>query len=171
MIAPDDLARALLVSTPEGRRSYSVVGDVYAILVSSDATAGLYAVIDMHVPAGGGPDPHRHACEETFLVLEGAIEVCFRDRSVTAEAGTAVAIPAGAPHKFKNVGSQSARLLCVVSPAGLDGFFVEGGIPIEGPHASCPTASATEAQKRRMAEIAARYGVELLPPNIFDRKE
>jgi quercetin dioxygenase-like cupin family protein len=27
-------------------------------------------VIDMHVPPGGGPPPHRHDFEEMFTVLE-----------------------------------------------------------------------------------------------------
>jgi len=35
-------------------------------------------LIDMLVPRGGGPPPHRHDFEETFVVLEGEIDATFR---------------------------------------------------------------------------------------------
>jgi hypothetical protein len=42
----------------------AVVGDVYTILVSGRRSGGRYALIDMYVPPGGGPPPHRHDFEE-----------------------------------------------------------------------------------------------------------
>ena len=135
--------------------------------VPGEATAGRYALIDMHVPPGGGPDPHRHACEELFLVVEGEIELFFRDQHVRAPTGAAVNVPANAPHMFKNRGDMAARVLNVVAPAGLDAFFVAGGVPVPTTAApSLPTAEI-EAQKRRMAEIAERFGVEFLPSDTF----
>jgi hypothetical protein len=38
----------------------SVAGDTYTILLTGAATAGRFTVIDMLVPSGGGPPPHRH---------------------------------------------------------------------------------------------------------------
>src|SRR5262249_29637762 len=55
-----------------------LVGDTYTILVAGKDTAGRYCLIDMHVPPGGGPPPHRHDFEEMFSVLEGEIEATFR---------------------------------------------------------------------------------------------
>ena len=34
------------------------------------ATAGRYTLIDMHVPPGAGPQPHRHDVEEMFVRVE-----------------------------------------------------------------------------------------------------
>ena len=167
MIPPDDLARVLTLSQPGGRASFSVIGDTYTILLPGEATAGRYALVDMHIPPGGGPDPHRHACEELFLVTEGEVEVFFRDRRVTAAAGAAVNIPANAPHMFKNRGKADARVLNVVAPAGLDGFFVAGGVPVPTEAAPPLPDAEAAAQKRRMAELAPRYGVEFLPPDTF----
>ena len=167
MIPPDDPARVLAVSTPSERASYSVVGDTYTILIAGEATAGRYATIEMHIPPGGGPDPHRHACEEMFLVVEGEVEVFFRDGHVRAPAGAAVNVPAGAPHMFKNRGDAAVRVLNVVAPAGLDGFFAEGGVPVPTTAAPPLSEAETTAQKRRMAELAPRYGVEFLPPDTF----
>ena len=167
MIPPDDSARTLALSRPGERASYSVVGDTYTILIPGEATAGRYAVIDMHVPPSGGPDPHRHTCEEMFLVVEGEIELFFRDERVRAPAGTAVNVPANAPHMFKNRSDTAARVLNVVAPAGLDQFFVEGGVQVPTTAAPKLPDAETEAQKRRMAEIAERFGVEFLPPDTF----
>lgn len=168
MIPPDDPARALALSRPDGRASYSVVGDTYTILIPGEATDGRYAVIDMHVPPGGGPDPHRHACEEMFMVVSGEIEVFFRDQRMTATAGAAVNVPANAPHMFKNLSGEDARVLNVVAPAGLDGFFVAGGVKVPTQAAAPLPEAEAEAQKRRMAELAPRFGVEFLPPGTFD---
>ena len=49
------------------------MGDTYTILLTGKDTAGRYCLIDMYVPPGGGPPPHRHDFEESFTIdaLEG----------------------------------------------------------------------------------------------------
>jgi quercetin dioxygenase-like cupin family protein len=95
-----------------------VVGHTYTILLTGEDTAGRYCLIDMHVPPGGGPPPHRHDFEEAFTLLEGEIEVTFRGAKSVVRAGETVNIPANAPHEFHNQSDQPARLLCLcTSPA------------------------------------------------------
>jgi hypothetical protein len=63
----DDLSRALTVARPDRDETLvhlGLVGDTYTILVSGEDSAGAYTLIDMHVPPGGGPPPHRHDFEE-----------------------------------------------------------------------------------------------------------
>src|SRR6202051_1679738 len=84
----------------------------------------------MHVPPGGGPPPHRHDFEEMFTVLDGEIELTFRGVSTVAAAGVTINVPANAPHVFRNVSEQPARLLCLCSPAGQEEFFTEVGVPV-----------------------------------------
>lgn len=76
-IPPDDGLRQLTVVTPEDDTlpHLAVVGDTYTILISGEDTAGRYALIDMLIPAGGGPPPHRHDFEEMFQILDGEVEV------------------------------------------------------------------------------------------------
>jgi quercetin dioxygenase-like cupin family protein len=85
-------------------------------------------LIDMHIPTGGGPPPHRHDFEEMFSVLEGEIEATFRGRKTIIRAGETINIPANAPHQFQNTSGQPARLLCLCSPAGQEEFFKEVGV-------------------------------------------
>jgi hypothetical protein len=61
-IPPDDANRKLMVANPEDpkMRHISVAGGTYTILVSGEETGGRYCLIDMLVPPGGVPPPHRH---------------------------------------------------------------------------------------------------------------
>jgi quercetin dioxygenase-like cupin family protein len=70
---PDDTRRTLTLADPDdpGLTHVGVAGGTYAFLVTGKQTAGKYALIDMLIPAGGGPPPHRHDFEEMFHVLEG----------------------------------------------------------------------------------------------------
>ena len=80
-IPPDDLSRRLTIARPDedqGLPHIGLVGDTYTILVAGQDTAGKYTLIDMHVPPGGGPPPHRHDFEEMFTVLSGEVRVTFR---------------------------------------------------------------------------------------------
>src|SRR5882762_9297886 len=104
-VPPDDPRRSLAVARPntDDRLPHlGLVGDTYTILLTGEDTAGRYTLIDMHVPPGGGPPPHRHDFEEMFTVLEGEVELTFRGEAQRASAGSTVNIPANAPHSFNN---------------------------------------------------------------------
>jgi quercetin dioxygenase-like cupin family protein len=108
-IPDDDPAREAAVARPDDDQTlphWGVVGDTYTILISGEETAGRYTLIDMHVPTGGGPPPHRHDFEEMFSVLDGAVEVTFRSETKTVSAGETFNVPANAPHVFKNTSQQ-----------------------------------------------------------------
>ena len=86
----DNLARSLKVARPDTDESLphiGLVGDTYTILLSGADTDGRYCLIDMHIPPGGGPPPHRHDFEESFTVLEGEIEATFRGEKSIVHAG------------------------------------------------------------------------------------
>lgn len=165
-IPPDDPARHATFADPDadGAEHLAVVGDTYTILVSGSDTAGAYTLIDMHVPKGGGPPPHRHDFEEMFVVLEGEIEVTFRGEKSTARAGETVNVPANAPHQFTNAADNPARLLCMCTPAGQEEFFREIGDPVDG-RTSPPPELDDEAKGERMQKavrLAPKYRTELL---------
>jgi quercetin dioxygenase-like cupin family protein len=168
-IPPDDLNRQLKVARPDQDQTLphiGLVGDTYTILVSGDDTAGKYTLIDMHVPPNGGPPPHRHDFEEMFSVLEGEVEVTFRGQRLTARAGETINVPANAPHAFRNVGAQPARLMCLCAPAGQDEFFTLVGQPVATrTTAPPPLDAAAQAEFLSKAQaLAPRYRTELPPP-------
>jgi quercetin dioxygenase-like cupin family protein len=159
-LRPDDLARKLTIARPDADPELphiGLVGDTYTITVSGDDTNGRFCVIDMHIPPGGGPPPHRHDFEETFILLAGEIEATFRGiRSIVHE-GETINIPANAPHQFHNNTRQPARLLCICAPAGQERFFAEVGVPV-----ATRTTPPPRLDKKQQAEL--REKVERLAP-------
>jgi len=166
MIPPDDATRKLTLANPDDpmSRHVAVAGGTYTILVSGKNTAGRYSLIDMLVPPGGGPPPHRHDFEEMFTIVDGEIELTFRGEKHRAGAGSTVNIPANAPHAFKNVSDKPARLLCMCTPAGQEEFFVEVGDPVDSRTAPPPQLTQAEQFDRiqRARALSAKYRTELL---------
>jgi quercetin dioxygenase-like cupin family protein len=121
-----------------------LVGDTYTITVTGAATAGRFCEIYMHIPPGGGPPPHRHDFEETFVILEGEMEATFRGQKSIVKAGDTINIPANAPHRFHNTSSNATRLLCICSPAGQDEFFAAVGTPVATRTTPPPKLDQTE---------------------------
>src|SRR5689334_9675160 len=168
-LAADDPTRELAIarSDDEALVHLAVVGDTYTVLLSGEQTAGRFAMLDMLIPPGGGPPPHRHDFEECFRVLAGSIEVQLRDLPPRRlEAGDSVNIPANAPHAFRNTGDEEARLLCTVAPAGLERFFAEFGDPVPARTSPAPQLSDAERRDRlqRAAAKAPEYGIEMIAP-------
>jgi quercetin dioxygenase-like cupin family protein len=169
-VPSDDLQRRLKVGRPNTDQSLphvALAGDTYTILLSGDDTNGHYCLIDMHIPPGGGPPPHRHDFEESFTLLAGEIEVTFRGEKSIVRAGETVNIPANAPHSFINASEQTARLLCICAPAGQEEFFAQIGVPV-----ATRTTRPLKADKTAQAELikkaqslAPKYRTELLQPS------
>jgi quercetin dioxygenase-like cupin family protein len=166
-IPADDPARTLTVGLPDTDLSLphvGIAGDTYTIVVAGKDTAGQYTLIDMLVPPGGGPPPHRHDFEEMFTLLEGEIEFTFRGEVTVARAGATINIPANAPHHFRNASDSPARLLCMCSPSGQEEFFLEVGDRVANRTAPPPTLteSEQEARRERAVALAPQYRTELL---------
>ncbi|MGI8891610.1 MAG: cupin domain-containing protein [Chthoniobacterales bacterium] len=165
----DDPARQLKIARPDTDESLAhlgLVGDTYTILLSGQETGGRYCLIDMHIPPGGGPPPHRHDFEESFTVLEGEIEATFRGEKSIVSAGQTVSIPANAPHSFTNASASAARLLCICAPAGQEDFFGQVGVKVPTRRSTPPKLDPAEQEKlkEKSQELAPRYRTELLPP-------
>ena len=165
-LPPDDLTRALTLAAANqpNRPHIGLVGDTYTVLLSGHDTAGRFCLIDMHIPPGGGPPPHRHDFEESFIILEGQIEATFRGATSVATAGQTLHIPANAPHQFQNKSDQPVRLLCICSPAGQEDFFAEVGVPVATRTTPPPPLdeAAQAAFRTKALSLAAKYKTEFL---------
>ncbi len=79
------------------------------------------------------------------------------DEALDAPAGTCVFLPRGVEHTFR-VSSPEARLLALVAPAGLEGYYRE----LDRPDARASGAPEVE----RLVATAARYGVAITGPGL-----
>jgi quercetin dioxygenase-like cupin family protein len=132
--------------------------------VAGEDTNDQFCVIDMHVPPGGGPGPHRHDFEETFVLLDGELDVTFRGEKSTVRVGDTVNIPSNAPHQFRNASSKPVRMICICSPAGNDRFFKEVGVPVATRTTPPPVLNEKQMAEfvERVRAVAPKYHTELL---------
>jgi quercetin dioxygenase-like cupin family protein len=151
-----------VLAAGEGRLIW-VVGDRYMIKCSGNDTGGAFALIEAVVTPGNGPPPHIHSREdEASYVLEGEIQFHADGSSFTTTCGAWVTLAKGSLHSFKNTGSTPARTLVVVTPSGLENFFLEvGREAIEGETAPVPP---TPEDIQRLVETAPKYGLEIRIP-------
>jgi mannose-6-phosphate isomerase-like protein (cupin superfamily) len=165
-IPADDVTRKLTVASIDdpAARHIALAGGSYTILVSGDETDGRYCLIDMRVPASGGPPPHRHDFEEMFTLLEGELQFVFRGETTTVAAPATVNIPANAPHAFKNVSGKPAHMLCMCTPAGQEEFFLAVADPLPSRDAPPPKLSDEERAQRgqKARALAPKYRTEFL---------
>ena len=162
----DDLSRGLALAQVDSPAAQHIglVGDTYTITVAGKDTDDRFCVIDMHVPPGGGPPPHRHEFEETFILLDGEMQMTFRGNKSIVRAGDTINIPSNAPHQFHNASNHPVWMICICSPAGNDRFFLEVGVPV-----ATRTTPPPKLDEKHMTEflekaktIAPKYHTELL---------
>jgi quercetin dioxygenase-like cupin family protein len=146
-------------------RSIWVVGDRYTIKAGGVDTGGAFALIEALVPPGNGPPPHIHGREdEAFYVLEGEVQFHADGRAFTATSGAWVTLARGSLHQFKNIGSTPARMLILVTPSGLENYFLEVGRDASG-NGSEPVVPTPE-DFEKLLQSAPKYGLEIrLPPS------
>jgi quercetin dioxygenase-like cupin family protein len=151
-----------VLAAGEGR-SIWVVGDRYTIKCSGNDTGGAFALIEAVVPPGHGPPPHIHSREdEAFYVLEGEIQFHAGGRSFTATPGAWVTLAKGSLHHFKNISTKPARMLVMVTPSGLEEFFLEVGREVREGESEFVTPTPEDIQK--LIETAPKYGLEIRLP-------
>jgi uncharacterized cupin superfamily protein len=97
-------------------------------------------------------------------VLNGEIEAIFRGKKSVVRGGETINIPANAPHQFHNASANTARLICICSPAGQEKFFLEVGVPVAtrttAPHKLDDKQMAAFLEKAKA--LAPKYHTELL---------
>jgi mannose-6-phosphate isomerase-like protein (cupin superfamily) len=89
-------------------------------------SGGEMTVIEAEIQSQDGPPLHVHEREnEAYYVLDGEFEfVCGHD-TFRGGPGTFVHSPRGIPHRYRNVGATSGRMLFSFTPAGIESFFGE----------------------------------------------
>jgi mannose-6-phosphate isomerase-like protein (cupin superfamily) len=148
--------------------------DVTTIKASGQDTSGNLLVMDVTVPPGGGPPVlHRHAYAETFRFLQGEFEVSTVDAhnalsTVRVTVGDTVSVPSMAWHNFKNVGATPGKFIAIHSPAVMEAFVREIGLPIDDPqNPPEPAGSPSDEEWSRMMTIIQKY-MEVLPPDEIE---
>jgi quercetin dioxygenase-like cupin family protein len=123
--------------------------------IGADQTDGALSLLEVTIPPRTLIKPHAHTREDEFsLVLSGTIGVRTGDDTVEeVPEGSWLIKPRNVPHAMWNLAEQPARILEVVMPGGLEGYF-EKIAPILREHGPEWTA--------RYDAAAEEYGLEIL---------
>ena len=71
-----------------------------------------------------GPPLHVHpGFDETFVVLDGRLEVTVRDEPMELTAGAAAHVSGNVPHTFRNPTGSRVRFLLICTPGGFEDYF------------------------------------------------
>lgn len=146
---------------PEEGESVWLVGDLITVKLPAESTDGVLSVVETKTPPGGGPPPHIHHNEdETFYVLEGTVEMLVGEQTIRADEGSSAHVAKGTLHTYKNIGTSPSKLLAVISPGGLEKFFLEAGD--SAANGAAPPEG--EPDVGRIVELGQEYGLEFPPP-------
>ena len=143
---------AKLVAPDEGK-TVMLFGVRFDYKVVTADSGGSLALLEVEIPAGTLVKPHTHSREDEFsLVLVGTVGVRVGDRVLEASQGSYLVKPRGIPHAMWNAGSIPARVVEMLSPAGLETYFERLG-PI--------LAHEGGADAKEYYELAQNYGITI----------
>lgn len=136
--------------------SQPCTGSPVTVLVPGHRTEERFALVEMVERAGAAHPLHVHSREDEIIhVLEGRVRFHLDGAWIERGAGESLHLPKAREHSY-TVGPDGARLLVLLVPAGLEGYYRELGRPVEGP---CVYQDA-----ERLVVAAARYGIDITGP-------
>ena len=127
-------------------------------MIDGEETRGEFSLVEHPMsPRALAAPLHRHTREDEYsYVLEGRVGALLGDDVIVASPGDLIFKPRNQWHTFWNAGDEPARLLEIISPAGFERFFEE----------LVDLGGALEAEPSALAELCARYELEMDPDSI-----
>ncbi len=132
---------------------HAMLASQWTVLIAGEHTEGRIAVVEARVRQGTEPPRHVHSREDELIhVLDGSVTFDRDGERLDGPAGTWIFLPRGCEHTF-SVESAEARLLVMLSPAGLERCLGESGQPDD--------PGAEQQLVEWLVAAAARYGVAI----------
>jgi quercetin dioxygenase-like cupin family protein len=155
---------AALYSPPGAGEPLWVLGCYLTIVVPGEAVEDRFALIELLAPHHLSPPLHTHPQDETFFFLDGRLTFLADGERFEVETGATVVVPAGVRHTWR-VDSETARMLVLSTPAGLDRLLRDAGVPAAGATLPPPDAGPSpEVVERALREHRhENYGPPLGP--------
>jgi quercetin dioxygenase-like cupin family protein len=147
-----------VVQPGEGRRGGLMPGVGVIFKIDGADSGGNLAVVEHPFEVGGLVPPHVHHREdEISIVLEGEIGFRSEDQEIVLGPGGYIVKPRGEVHAMWNAGPTPARMIEIISPAGLEELF----------RTVVDLTERGDAEMSKIVELANRYEVPLAQPDWF----
>jgi mannose-6-phosphate isomerase-like protein (cupin superfamily) len=146
-----------MLASREGQQ-IPAIGLGITMKTDGKSTHDAYSLFEYAIPAEtNGPPPHVHTREdESFICLAGRLDVHLGGTDYVLEPGDYLFLPRDVVHTFKNSYNDEARVISVVSPAGLERYYQALAELPPGPK-----------DINVMKSIMADFGIVLqLPPEV-----
>ena len=147
---------AKVVGPREGKAGFLGSIGVRFMITAKRRTAGFRWSSTRCPPGSCRPAASAYARGRYSYVLEGRIGAILGDEVLVGSPGDLIFKPRNQWHTFWNAGDEPARILEIISPAGFERFFGElvdlGGV--------------TQVEPQILADLCARYGLEMAPESI-----
>lgn len=141
----------LAVIPPDRREVTAVPGFTATVKLAASETGGI-SIVEHRFDPGVLVPPHRHTREdEISCVISGEIGFRSDGREVSLGAGGYIVKPRGELHSMWNAGSEPARMIEIVTPAGFEKYFIE--------LAQATAAAGGRPDPSVIAPIAERFGL------------
>jgi quercetin dioxygenase-like cupin family protein len=127
------------------------VGTLAVIRVPGEAVEGRFALMEFLFAHGASPPLHTHPQDESYVVLEGRMSVQAAEQVAELGPGDVMVVPRGVAHSFA-VRSDTARVLVLSTPAGIERFVRDGSVP-----AAAAVLPPPDAPRPSPAEIDAVF--------------
>lgn len=116
---------ALVLQAGEGK-TLSLRGTGVAYKAAGVRPGGGPTVLEFSVAPGFNTGDHIHSqIEELFYVIEGRVQIRVGERLLQAQPGDFVLVPPGVAHGFGSLEGGPAKLLLIISPAGVHERYFE----------------------------------------------
>jgi quercetin dioxygenase-like cupin family protein len=137
-------------------------GTLATIRITGEAVGGRFAMIEFLFPQHASPPLHSHPQDESYVVIEGELTLKIGDDRLSLRAGGAAVAPIRVPHTFR-VDSETARVIVISTPAGLDQFVRAGSFPAAA--ATLPPPDAPRLTPEQAEQLFREHGqINLGPP-------
>lgn len=111
-----------IVTTPEEAETLTVIGERLRPLLTNDMGSAI-EIYDTAGETGMGPPPHAHGWSETYVMLEGELDVTIGDSAPQRlTAGMVAHAPAGSTHAYR-IAADGTRFLTILSEGNGHAFF------------------------------------------------
>jgi len=130
-------------------------------LITGDNSTGSIAAFELTVLAKErlmAPAHSHDHYEETIYGIDGVLTWTVDGHAIEVGPGQALCIPRGAVHRFDNLGSRDAKVLCVITPAAIGPQYFREMLEVIKASAGGPP------DRGKIAEIMRRHGLTPAPP-------
>jgi quercetin dioxygenase-like cupin family protein len=148
---------ARVLGPEEGKTGFLGSIGVRFMIDGADAGERFSLVEHPMSPRALGAPLHRHTREDEYTwVIKGRVGALLGDEVIYGGPGDLIFKPRNQWHTFWNAGDEPARILEIISPAGFERYFAE----------LSDLGGGLAADPQAMAELCARYGLDMDPDSV-----